>query len=304
MNIRKYTKPALTTNDQIDLLKNRGLVLIGDEDQLLSTVSLHRISTYFHPFKTPTNDQFLPNTSLDKIWDLYTFDGQLRLLILDAIERIEIALRTALSNTLSCQYSPWWYLEDKAFKTNWSSCTPFRQSPKESLISEIKQICKNKKHNEEIGQYYDKYDDPPYPPSWIIIEFLSFGQCTSLFRYLRSPQDKAAVCAVFHFHHKIVESMLEPLRYTRNLCAHHSRLWDRWFVYKPRAINELHLANCKPGTIKEQLALLYLLNERISPKSSWIKRLYNLFDSQSQPSISMEKMGFQQDWQNDPFWEL
>ena len=300
MILRKYTKPATKIDQQIDLLDERGLAISSNAKHLLSTVSLHRLSAYFHPFKVHNSEQFNPKTSLDQIWALYTFDRQLRLLILDTIERVEIALRTSLSNTLSCRYSPWWYLDDQVFKTSWSGNT----GPKQSLINETQQICRNKKHNEEIQEYYKKYDEPPYPPSWIIIEFLSFGQCTSVFRYLRSPQDKSAICSPFDFHHKIFESMLEPLRYTRNLCAHHSRLWDRWFVYKPRAIDELHTIKCKPGTIKEQLALLYLLNKRISPKSAWIKRLHKLFEEQNSFPVHIEKMGFQSDWQNDPFWEL
>jgi len=305
MSIRKYTKSAISVDQQIEQLKAQGLLIPDDAGHILSTVSLHRLSAYFHPYQENDTKIFNFGASLQHVWELYAFDRELRLLILDAIERIEIALRTALTNVMAVKYSPWWYLSDEVFKTNWSSrSTRYEKNPKESLLTEIQQICKNRKHNEEINQYFDKYDEPLYPPSWIIIEFLSFGQCTSLFRYIRSPQDKAAISAIFNFHHKIFESILEPLRYTRNLCAHHARLWDRWFVYKPRFIEELSAANCKPGTLKEQLMLLYLLNNSISSKSTWLLRLRALFEKHRDLPINLQWMGFQKDSQNDPFWKL
>jgi abortive infection bacteriophage resistance protein len=222
--------------------------------------------------------------------------------VLDVIERIEIALRTALSNHLALSYNPWWYTNDKLFKSSW--CTTSRngrKNPKEAFFSELNAICKKRKHNETIKRYYDQYSSPKYPPSWIALEFLSFGKCTSLFRYLRSHHDKNAISNVFGVHHKIFESTLEPLRYTRNLCAHHSRLWDRWFVYKPRNLKELKQAHCLPGTLKEQLVLLSLFLNKISPQSSWKEHMYDLF-GRYENFVAFEHMGFNQNWSTDPFW--
>ncbi len=183
--MKKYIKPATSIQQQIDLLKSRGLIIPENAHHLLSTVSFHRLSAYFYPYEKIGSQQFQSDISLEHIWELYTFDRQLRLFVLDSIERIEIALRTALIIHLSVQYSPWWYLEDAIFKTDWSTSTVQNgRKPKDLLINEINQICKNKKHNDEIKHFYEKYDKPTYPPSWIVLEFLSFGQCTSIFRYL------------------------------------------------------------------------------------------------------------------------
>ena len=97
----RYTKPALTFEEQIALLKSRGLV-IDDEQRAtrhLSNVSYYRMSAYMLSFKKldaneNVLDEFEEGTTWDNVYDLYKFDRKLRLLIFDAIERIEIALRT------------------------------------------------------------------------------------------------------------------------------------------------------------------------------------------------------------------
>ena len=78
----KYTKPPLTFEQQADLLISRGL--IADKSTLitrLKSVSYYRMSGYLYPFRNP-NDTFKPGTTLDRIWQRYTFDRQLRLSVL------------------------------------------------------------------------------------------------------------------------------------------------------------------------------------------------------------------------------
>lgn len=306
MDRQAFISIALTTDQQIDLLKQRGLHISSTSSakQCLESVSFHRLGAYCSLYEEDkSKHEFKPNTTFQHVWNLYVFDRELRLLVLDVIERVEIALRTALTNHLSVKHKPWWYLNDEVFKASWSGMTKNRsKSPKEMFLAELNSVCKNQKHNETIKKYYQQYDKPFYPPSWIVLEFLSFGKCTSLFRYLRSHQDKSAISAVFGVHHNIFESALEPLRYTRNLCAHHSRLWDRWFVYKPRNLKEFENIDCKPGTMKEQLALLNLLLKTISPKSSWKDHLYDLF-ARYEDFVIFESMGFNKCWSDDPFWQ-
>ena len=101
---KKFTKRALSTDEQIEMLSARGLI-IPDRAialQCLSTVSYYRLSAYLKPFQIHSeNDHyFKPNITFDRIWKIYVFDRELRLHISDALERIEIALRTALSDVL------------------------------------------------------------------------------------------------------------------------------------------------------------------------------------------------------------
>jgi len=89
MNTRKYKKPALSIDQQIELLKQRGLK-VPDLDftkQCLQSVSYYRFSAYCKPFQNK-NHIFYSTVSFNEIWDLYLFDRELKLIVIDAIERI------------------------------------------------------------------------------------------------------------------------------------------------------------------------------------------------------------------------
>ncbi|GJM06486.1 MAG: peptide ABC transporter substrate-binding protein [marine bacterium B5-7] len=304
MSNRIYNKAALTVPQQITLLSDRGLTLTPDStESRLNLVSLHRLKDYCLPFElNKKTHQFKVGTTFEDIWFLYIFDRELRLLVLDIIERIEVALRTTMGNYLSVKYTPHWSLDDNLFKHTWTKeKDPRKNSQKTIFLSEVKSICRNKHFHSSIEKFYEKYTSNTYLPSWIVLEHLSFGKCTSLFRNLRSNKNKFSISQRFGFHYSILESSLESIRYTRNLCAHHSRLWDRWFVYKPKKLKELQAKHCIPGTLKEQLTLLDLLTKNIVPSSSWKNRLFELF-SKYELSILFERMGFIHAWKKDLFW--
>jgi hypothetical protein len=113
----KYTKTALSFGEQAELLLGRGLE--ADRDELierLRAVNYYRLSAYWYTFRIPGDpaDRLRPGTSLDTVWRRYAFDRHLRLLVMDAIERIEIALRTEVVNRFTMQHGPFDYLTTAA----------------------------------------------------------------------------------------------------------------------------------------------------------------------------------------------
>jgi len=90
-----YLKAALSFPDQLAQLQQRGLHVTDPDRALhwLRRVSYYRLSAYFLPFKN--GESFRPGTEFNDVAGLYIFDRKLRLLVLDAIERIEVALRTS-----------------------------------------------------------------------------------------------------------------------------------------------------------------------------------------------------------------
>ena len=102
----KYSKHALTFDEQADLLIARGLLC--DRDELLGrlrSVSYYRLSGYWYPFRR-SDDSFTDGTTLETVWRRYTFDRRFRLVVLDAIERIEVCVRTELVYLLAhAQYA-------------------------------------------------------------------------------------------------------------------------------------------------------------------------------------------------------
>ncbi len=308
---KKFGKKSLLINDQIDLLTKRKL-RINNLDQArfcLETVGYYRLSAYFKPFLVENDNDdhlFKPDSTFEQIWQIYVFDRELRLHLSDALERIEIALRAALTNVLSEKYGNLWYLSKEPFQESWIKSKPDKTKKKkisshQYFVNEIKKICKDKKED-FLKHYYTKYHHPDYPPSWMMMECLSFGKCTSLFNNLKELKDKKMISKVFGFHASVMISVLEPLRYTRNICAHHSRLWNRWFVYSPKHFEALSNLKCSQNTFHMQAYVIDKLNEAISPGSKWKERLFHLFEKYSK-YVPFEHMGFQSDWKNDLFWK-
>ena len=106
----KYTKPALSFEQQADQLIQRGL--IADKEKLvqrLEATSYFRLSGYLYPFREPGSDHFREGTSLESVWKCCLFDQRLRTLLLDAIEAIEVFTRTQLAYYFAHQHGPFSY---------------------------------------------------------------------------------------------------------------------------------------------------------------------------------------------------
>lgn len=115
-----FTQPSLSITEQINLLEQRNLIIndIFSVTHYLKTIGYYRLKAYFQPFllnNHNSNDGFKPKSTFYDVLNLYIFDRELRLLMVDAIERIEVALRTAISNTMSNKYCPHWYLNQALF---------------------------------------------------------------------------------------------------------------------------------------------------------------------------------------------
>lgn len=125
---------SVSIAQQIALLRTRGLV-IGDEakaSKYLKFIGYYRLSGYMLPFQSGGDgDQhhtFHAGTTFDQILDLSSFDRKLRLLFLDAIERIEIAIRAAVSTTMSLQHGPHWFLDSANFEAGFDHADFIRRA--------------------------------------------------------------------------------------------------------------------------------------------------------------------------------
>lgn len=110
-----FNKQALTAEEQIELLKDRGL-LVNDSEaaiKLISRIGYYHLSSYMRNFQQGEDHRFLPSTEFGEIINLYNFDNELRRIVFNAIEKIEIAYRAAISNVMCKEFgSHWFYKED------------------------------------------------------------------------------------------------------------------------------------------------------------------------------------------------
>ncbi|HAT8127575.1 TPA: Abi family protein [Legionella pneumophila] len=302
---KSYTKPALTVSQQLEFLISQGLQI---EDQKLAiraleTVSYYRLSSYLLPFKQSHNAknprQFKENATFEQVWQLYQFDRELRLLVADAIEKIEVAFRAALTNVTSIRFNPFWYVERNYFKAKAGANR--ERDFFDDYLKTIKTISTNKQEL-FIQHYHKNYDKPYFPPIWMMVEALSFGVCSKMFNNIQSKDVRNEIASFLGQHTTVIESWIKSLTYTRNLCAHHSRLWNRWLVIPPLIPKNAPIKTHIDGNYRFQLIAFIIdqLLETIAPESNWKIKLFELFERNEQfPGI---EMGFINNWRDDPIW--
>ncbi|MCX6165399.1 MAG: Abi family protein [Ignavibacteriae bacterium] len=297
----EYKKPVLTFEEQIDLLTSRGLT-ITDKGFALTTlknISYYRLSAYMLPFQDKSqigNHIYKSNTDFKDILNLYNFDSDLRVLLFTAIEKIEIAVRTKIIYHLSHIYEPHWYLNEKLF-----SKSDFHKQ----LMGEIKNIFENSKET-FICHYRKKYNNPYLPPSWMVLEVLSFGQLSKIYFYLNKKNDKRIISNDFRIHADIFGSWLHCISYIRNLCAHHSRLWNKYLAIKPifpkKTIDLwINSAIPYPNKIYGSIVIIKYLLNTINPHNDFSEKLKFLLTGYNH--IDLFALGFPKEWFNDDFWK-
>jgi len=140
-----------------------------------------------------------------------------------------------------------------------------------------------------IQHYYDKYGDPPLPPSWMAFEVMSFGTVSLVFKNLIRSQQKP-VSHVFGLDGSVLASWLHSISYLRNLAAHHQRLWNRSYTIKPIIAKQYAIDLADPGRFYAQAVMIEVLLKTIAPGSEWGKHLAALFTRY--PRVRPERMGF------------
>jgi abortive infection bacteriophage resistance protein len=293
----KYSKPSLSIDEQVQKLCQRGMS--GDPDvmgQRLAVVSYYRLTAYWHPFRNPDRT-FKPGTTFDAIWDRYVFDRHLRLLVMDSVERIEIAVRSELALHHSMAHDPFAYIE------NASSLPYLDHRQYQRFQNEIIQQTKNSKEtfvNHFFGRYGDMHE---HLPVWMASEIMSFG-CMLTFYRGSHVNIRRNVAKPFSVHHKVLETWLLSLNTIRNICAHHSRLWNRYLGVKPlipKKESHWHQpVDVSNDSIFSILTICKYCLDKIAPQSQWPVRCKNLLDEF--PQIPRSAMGIPDNWLECPIW--
>ena len=295
-----YGKPALNINQQLELLIKQGLIVKNPERALhyLRFIGHHRLSGYFRTFQIQNTPEhiFKKGTTFDSIISVYIFDRKLRLLVMDAVERIEVAVRTTISSTMGEKYGPHWYLEQMLFKSKFNHKDLIKTIERETGFNN------RRKQNKSCSNYFKNYSKPHLPPAWVVAEALSIGAWSNIFSNLRSRKDRRQISDQYYLHYDIMSSWLHSFTYLRNLCAHHSRIWNRKFTVKPKVANKLKKHFQNNAGFYAQAAVLNVFLSVIADGSRWQYRLLDLLDNY--PDIHLEKMGFPKNWHKDQFWRI
>jgi abortive infection bacteriophage resistance protein len=267
-----FTKPPLTITEKIALLKERGL-LIPDEtraEKYLNHIGYFRLTGYFKYYQTAETNQFYGGISFDQVVDLYIFDRKLRLLVLDAIEKIEVSIKAQIDNVMSNKYGCFWYTDANNLR--------LKDSKAQEIYTNFIEIAKFKKENSTsmFGKAYrEKYDEELFLPSRMLLEECMIGEVSNIYRLL-TADDAKAVTQLYNTYYSDFQKRLQLLVHVRNISAHHSRLRNRIFFIKPRTIDvvfrNMYPMEISPNGKKEVIPnfftfslIMYYLLEQISP---------------------------------------
>lgn len=301
-----FDKPALTVAEQVELLRARGLDFDNTQaSECLQQVGYYRLSAYMRPFyQMPLEaHQFRAGATFEQVWRLYAFDRELRLLILDAVERIEVALRAQLANCLAEHHGPHGYVDAAVFDTRYNH---------HWLIQRLGKELGNSSSDEAFVQHYQqKYaDQQPLPPIWMAMELLTFKEVSVLLSNLRHSKDTQRLQTQFGgWPFEVLKSWFHAVSNLRNACAHHARIWNREFGNKPKIPRKHRADSISPiwpdthqhGRLYGQLVVVQALMRVVSPKSQWAHRLQTLLTTHS--DVPLAQMGFPPDWDQQAFWQ-
>ena len=218
----KKEKRFLTYEEQIELLKNKKLTFINENQaidylQKFSYYSL--ISGYKDIFKIERNGNYRPDAHFEDIVCLYLLDDFLRNLFLNQLISIEKHIKSLYSYYFCEMYG------DK--QRNYLNVTNYNYGKYQEQINDFVSITKNViSHSEKYP--YINYNIKKYEtvPLWVIIHTLTFGNISKLYSFSEeSLQSKVAknFKSVYNTH---LSSMLNVLSKFRNVCAHGERLYN------------------------------------------------------------------------------
>lgn len=217
MWIQSNLKPPLTIDQQINLLKSKGLIIDNlEEAQLfLQDNNYYRLNIYFHKLMD-NQDHFQPGITFSRIISICENDSQLRKHIFSILEPIEIKVKTNVAYYLGCHYGSIAFYRKEIYKSP--------QLHDRLMNSFIKDISYKEK-DPVVQHHYQHYSG--YFPIWTVVEFLTFNNISLLFNNLQTQDQKRIAIDNFGINEALLTTWIHALVVMRNICAHHGYLYQR-----------------------------------------------------------------------------
>lgn len=299
MNSRiPFPKTYTCSSDLVQLLHTRGLLIedVAKAQNYLEYIGYYRLSAYMFPFlQMPKSEhRYKVGASFRDVMMLYRFDKKLRLLIFNEIEKIEIAVRSAIVNVGSeMTNNPFWLTDSNNF---------VNQAKHEQAIHLIDEELRRSRED-FISHFQQAYSDN-YPPAWILSEILPFGVMTKIFSNIKNKRIKKVVAQKFGLQVAPFESWLTIVTLTRNSCCHHARVWNKQNTFRPMLPNKLSYSWITLPTdmlrIYFDLCIIKYFINIISPQNDMTDKLCSLLAAF--PKVDITAMGFPQGWLKEPLW--
>lgn len=303
-NQTKEPKIWKTYEEQLEILKNRGLHVADEKKALgyLRTIGYYRLSGYLYPFrqfdpKNPKNrlDSFIPNSSFEDVKKLYMFDKRLRQLALDALERIEIALRVNIAYTLG-EHHPLAHKDARYFAPGFNHA---------EWLERYDNLVHREKETGFVKHHLQHYSDLPV---WAACEVWDFGTMSMLYKGMLN-KDKDRIAKFYRLKEgRHLQTHLHALNFIRNVSAHHSRLWNRGITIKV-SLKGLADEEWKLLSIKKPFVYFCLMKRMldvICPRTEWGDRFLAVLDEfpdVENKAVSSRDMGLEGNLRSWKLWQ-
>ncbi|MFE4468617.1 Abi family protein [Leifsonia sp. NPDC056824] len=324
----EYTKPWLSLDEQVERLVEHGLVVedTSHAEVILGAIGYYRLTGYLYPFRESEEyvdaggrtrirvlSDYRHGTTLAHGEATLDFDRRLRILVLEAVERIEIAVRMRIGYVLGrraafAHEDPTYFVEPFSAEI----IDDGRPSPSKH-VQWLQRVNARRASSDElfVAHFRDKYDDRM--PVWALTELLELGQLSVLYRGVNQI-DAEEIAVAFGVPTKtLMSSWLASLNYVRNAAAHHARLFNRKLQYAPARpkrgqIPVLdHLRDSEDAKnvfgVYNALAVVAFLLPSIDPETDWPARLVALLrDFPASDALTVASLGAPERWDRLELW--
>ncbi|GHU95632.1 peptide ABC transporter substrate-binding protein [Bacteroidia bacterium] len=295
-----YTKTCTLPQDLIPLLRNRGLHIADEPKAIdyLSHIGYFRFSAYLYPLlKEPKNEHhYKDGATFEMALNMYRFDRKLRILIFNEIEKIEVAIRSAMNN----------YISDGLHNVFWMTESRYFHNPV-IFAKTLAQIQSELERTKEdfVLHFRHKYASA-YPPAWMIAEILSLGTLVNLFNNLNQLSLRKKIARLFGLSLPVFSSWIVTLIGLRNACCHHARIWNKEHSIVPIAPQSpafpwISDAAADMKRTYYRICMIKYLLFTISPHNTFTQKLSSLVAQY--PTVDVRAMGFPAAWQDEPLWK-
>lgn len=310
-------KLHLPYTDQLSLLRARNLA-IGDEVAALAAlqrIGYYRLVGYWFPLRKPDPndakarlDEFQDGATFELAVDLYSFDRSLRLLVLDAIERIEVAVRVDIAYLLGKRHRlahECGSLLDARFTSLGRSGEP---SQHDEWMQKYRDGVRKKVKEDFVAHHNGKYGGKM--PIWVATETWDFGLLSKFYAGMKYG-DQSKIAQRYGIDGQTLKSWLRALNFVRNVSAHHSRLWNRnnpEGLRLPATQPHHHMHHLVGDAFAQRRVYGSLCATRhmlksIDPNTQWIQHLKELCGRfPASDLVVLRNGGFPDGWQDLPLW--
>jgi len=304
-----YRKPPLPVAEQVALLQSRGMVIadVPAAIQTLEQVSYYRFTGYALPWRQTGTDHLRPGVTFENVLAIYAFDRQLRDLLWQAIEPVEIALRTRITLHLTTSRgSAFAHTDAQWFNRPVPGRRP-TDPPKWDQALWLKRVEDEtaRAHELFLDHYRQQYTGFPRVPMWMAVEVMTFGTLSKMYQNLL-VQDQAKIARSIGLYERFLPSWLHALSVIRNACAHHGRCWDRRWGIKPLLPQEAEWDPFRSAHVIDRIGVVIFISYRLliaidhPMRHDWRTRM-RLTLAPMLPQWGV-RMGLPADWFSSPLW--